>query len=127
MNKEEYSKMIMFICVSMFLLVLIGLFGEKQKNYELQEENDYFKEKYHLEVQDNELLRQELEFTDDEECIEVRYVVNEEFYDDMEDSIEIVVYFYENDLDELHNLESWIELNYPSLYDRIMEYEKDYR
>lgn len=47
----------------------------------------------------------------------------QQFYDDFDDTIEYIVYFYENDLDETHNLDTWFETNYPALYDRIMEYQ----
>lgn len=48
-------------------------------------------------------------------------VSQQQMYDDFEELIEIIIYYYEN-TDQTVELETYVETNYPELYERIMGY-----
>ena len=48
-------------------------------------------------------------------------VSQQQMYDDFEELIEIIIYYYEH-TDQVVALETYVETNYPALYDRIMRY-----
>lgn len=48
-----------------------------------------------------------------------------QLYDDNDDLIEVIIYYYENEVYETHpNFEAWVETNYPALYERVANYER---
>ena len=48
-----------------------------------------------------------------------------ELWSDVDDSFEIIIYYYEN-TDQSIDMETWFETNYPDLYQRIMDYDDLY-
>lgn len=87
------------------------------------DEQYYISDTYMLKLYHNNEIS-ELKLKHAEEINKLNPETVDQMYSDMDDLVEIIIYYYENNVDQTHpDIESWVETNYPALYDRVMSYE----